>query len=71
MLSRPQLHGRCGTLWEDRFKSVLVEGSGLALATMAEKWFTDTTDGGPQGPCSHSVEMKFNPKKGDYDVSTN
>ena len=28
-------HGRCGTLWEDRFKSVLVEGSGLALATMA------------------------------------
>ena len=28
-------HGRCGTLWEDRFKSVLVEGAGVALATMA------------------------------------
>jgi REP element-mobilizing transposase RayT len=27
--------GRCGTLWEDRFKSVLVEGAGNALATMA------------------------------------
>ena len=28
-------HGRKGTLWEDRFKSVLVEGAGQALATMA------------------------------------
>jgi len=28
-------HKRCGTLWEERFKSVLVEGSGTALATMA------------------------------------
>ena len=28
-------HGRKGTLWEDRFRSVLVEGAGLALATMA------------------------------------
>ena len=28
-------HGRKGTLWEERFKSVLVEGSGAALATMA------------------------------------
>ena len=28
-------HGRKGTLWEDRFKSVLVEGAGHALATMA------------------------------------
>lgn len=28
-------HGRKGTLWEDRFKSVLVEGAGEALATMA------------------------------------
>jgi putative transposase len=28
-------HERCGTLWEERFKSVLVEGAGLALATMA------------------------------------
>jgi REP element-mobilizing transposase RayT len=27
--------GRDGTLWEDRFKSVLVEGAGHALATMA------------------------------------
>ena len=28
-------HGRKGTLWEERFKSVLVEGAGEALATMA------------------------------------
>ncbi len=28
-------HGRKGTLWEDRFKSVLVEGAGDALTTMA------------------------------------
>ena len=28
-------HGRQGTLWEDRFKSVLVEGAGDALTTMA------------------------------------
>jgi REP element-mobilizing transposase RayT len=28
-------HERTGTLWEDRFKSVLVEGAGQALATMA------------------------------------
>jgi putative transposase len=28
-------HGRKGTLWEERFKSVLVEGSGDALATVA------------------------------------
>ncbi len=28
-------HGRKGTLWEDRFKSVLVEGAGSTLATMA------------------------------------
>jgi REP element-mobilizing transposase RayT len=28
-------HGRTGTLWEDRFKSVLVEGAGPALSTMA------------------------------------
>jgi hypothetical protein len=28
-------HGRKGTLWEDRFKSVLVEGAGEAVATMA------------------------------------
>jgi REP element-mobilizing transposase RayT len=28
-------HGRKGTLWEERFKSVLVEGAGAALATMA------------------------------------
>lgn len=27
--------GRKGTLWEERFKSVLVEGTGAALATMA------------------------------------
>jgi REP element-mobilizing transposase RayT len=27
--------GRCGTLWEQRFKSILVEGSRHALATMA------------------------------------
>ena len=27
--------GRAGTLWEERFKSVLVEGAGEALATMA------------------------------------
>jgi REP element-mobilizing transposase RayT len=27
--------GRTGTLWEDRFKSVLVEGQGQALVTMA------------------------------------
>ncbi|MBL9126456.1 MAG: transposase [Verrucomicrobiales bacterium] len=27
--------GRKGTLWEDRFKSVLVDGAGRALATMA------------------------------------
>jgi hypothetical protein len=26
---------RCGTLWEDRFKSVLIEGAGNALSTMA------------------------------------
>jgi REP element-mobilizing transposase RayT len=30
-----RLHGRKGTLWEERFKSVLVEGAGTALATMA------------------------------------
>ena len=29
------VHGRAGTLWEGRFKSVLVEGLALALATMA------------------------------------
>jgi REP element-mobilizing transposase RayT len=28
-------HGRCGTLWMERFKSVLVEGQGHALQTMA------------------------------------
>ena len=28
-------HARKGTLWEERFKSVLVEGAGTALATMA------------------------------------
>jgi putative transposase len=28
-------HQRCGTLWEDRFKSVLVEGDEHALMTMA------------------------------------
>ncbi len=28
-------HGRRGTLWEDRFKSVLVEGTADALSTMA------------------------------------
>lgn len=28
-------HSRVGTLWEERFKSVLVEGAGTALATMA------------------------------------
>jgi REP element-mobilizing transposase RayT len=28
-------HGRKGTLWEERFRSVLVEGSGESLATMA------------------------------------
>lgn len=28
-------HERKGTLWEERFKSVLVEGAGAALATMA------------------------------------
>src|SRR6185503_517328 len=28
-------HGRKGTLWEERFKSVLVEGAGETLATMA------------------------------------
>ena len=28
-------HGRKGTLWEERFKSVLVEGAGEALGTMA------------------------------------
>lgn len=28
-------HGRKGTLWEERFKSVLVEGEGRALVTMA------------------------------------
>lgn len=28
-------HGRRGTLWEERFKSVLVEGAGEVLATMA------------------------------------
>jgi len=28
-------HGRRGTLWEDRFKSILVEGSADALSTMA------------------------------------
>ncbi|MGE3312392.1 MAG: transposase, partial [Limisphaerales bacterium] len=27
--------GRKGTLWEDRFRSVLVEGAGDALVTMA------------------------------------
>jgi putative transposase len=30
-----RLSGRQGTLWEDRFKSVLVEGQGDALVTMA------------------------------------
>ena len=28
-------HGRKGTLWEERFKRVLVEGSGTTLAAMA------------------------------------
>ncbi len=28
-------HGRKGTLWEERYKSVLVEGAGEALATMS------------------------------------
>jgi putative transposase len=28
-------NGRCGTLWENRFKSILVEGRKAALATMA------------------------------------
>jgi len=28
-------HGRKGTLWEERFKSVMVEGAGEALVTMA------------------------------------
>jgi putative transposase len=28
-------HERKGTLWEERFRSVLVEGAGMALATMA------------------------------------
>jgi REP element-mobilizing transposase RayT len=28
-------HGRKGTLWEERFKSVLVDSAGVALATMA------------------------------------
>ncbi|MBL9129298.1 MAG: transposase [Verrucomicrobiales bacterium] len=28
-------HRRCGTLWEERFKSVLVDGAGHALLTMA------------------------------------
>jgi hypothetical protein len=28
-------HGRRGTLWEERFKSVIVEGEGRALVTMA------------------------------------
>jgi REP element-mobilizing transposase RayT len=28
-------HGRKGTLWEDRFKSLVVQGSGFALATVA------------------------------------
>jgi REP element-mobilizing transposase RayT len=28
-------HGRKGTLWEERFKSILVEGSGHALSTIA------------------------------------
>ncbi len=28
-------HRRCGTLWEDRFRSVLVEGGGPALRAMA------------------------------------
>lgn len=28
-------HQRTGTLWEERFKSVLVEGAGHVLATMA------------------------------------
>jgi len=28
-------HGRKGTLWEERFKSVLVEGQGRSLATVA------------------------------------
>ncbi len=28
-------HGRKGTLWEERFRSVLVDGAGQALATMA------------------------------------
>ncbi len=30
-----QLHGRCGTLWNERFKSVLVQGSELALPVIA------------------------------------
>ena len=30
-----QQWGRKGTLWEERFKSVLVEGAGEVLATMA------------------------------------
>jgi hypothetical protein len=28
-------HARCGTLWEDRYRSVLVEGAGLALRAMS------------------------------------
>lgn len=28
-------HARKGTLWEERFESVLVEGAGTALMTMA------------------------------------
>lgn len=30
-----RMHQRTGTLWEERFKSVLVEGAGPALATLA------------------------------------
>ena len=29
-------HGRKGTLWEERYKSILVEGSANALSTISE-----------------------------------
>jgi putative transposase len=31
-------HGRKGTLWEERYKSILVEGSANALSTISERW---------------------------------
>lgn len=34
-LSYNRRHGRCGTLWEERFKSVLVQGTGHPLLTLA------------------------------------